>query len=487
MSAPDLSDPGFIEFLAKNATPADRAKFGPYVKKVADRNERLRLQPKQQLAEKLAQEVDALLYGGAAGGGKTHWLLVHVARQMLDYPGNRGVIFRRVFPSLNRTIIPRARSLYKPWAEYNKVEHVFYFHNGSILELASLQYADSVDDYQGAEYGVVAFEEVTEFLESQVDYFKSRLRAPVDGPRPHLIATTNPGGVGHRWVKREWVKPKPEDVAQHSPAPEPYRVWKAQPKGAEPPMTRAFVPATLDDNPALLERDPSYRDRLRALKNVALRKAYEKGDWDAIEEVEGAQWALDQIEASRILRADLVDLAKIVVGVDPSGTHGNGNEQGIVGVGKGYNAHGYVLEDRSCSLNPSGWGQRAVQLALDLEAEEIVVEKNFGGDMATDVIKNAMRALGVKPTAIKVEPVSASRGKKVRAEPIAQLYGDPDDPSTWEASEMHHAGTFEELEEQQTTWLPESGESPDRMDGMVWAATRLLIVDEDESGFFWGS
>jgi hypothetical protein len=89
-----------------------------------------------------------------------------------------------------------------------------------------------------------------------------------------------------------------------------------------------------------------------------------------------------------------------------------------------------------------------------------------------------MRAMDVKLTAIKVEPVTASRGKKVRAEPIAQLYGDPDDPSTPEASEMHHVGTFEELEGQQRTWLPESGESPDRMDGMIWAATCLLIVEE---------
>ena len=84
--------------------------------------------------------------------------------------------------------------------------------------------------------------------------------------------------------------------------------------------------------------------------------------------------------------------------------------------------------------------------------------------------------------------MSASRGKKVRAEPIAQLYGDPDDPKTWAVAEMHHVGTFEELEEQITTWLPESGESPDRMDGLVWAGTRLfLTADEEEAGFFWSN
>lgn len=226
---------------------------------MAEQNERLSLQPKQQLAEDLSAQADELLYGGAAGGGKSEWLLRHCAKQMLRYPGNRGVIFRRVFPSLNRTLIPRATLLLKPWATYNKVEHTFYFHNGSILELASLQYADSVTDYQGAEYGVIAFEEVTEFLESQLDFMKSRLRAPVDGPRPHLVATTNPGGVGHAWVKRRYVKPKVEDAAEGKDLPEPYEVWAPAPTDADSdPLKRCFVPDTLKDNPKLTERDPGY-------------------------------------------------------------------------------------------------------------------------------------------------------------------------------------------------------------------------------------
>ena len=85
-----------------------------------------------------------------------------------------------------------------------------------MLELGSLQYADSVTNYQGAEYGVIGFEEITKFLESQFDFMKSRLRDPVDGPRPHLVSTTNPNGVDHAWVKRRYVKPKLEDVAQGS-------------------------------------------------------------------------------------------------------------------------------------------------------------------------------------------------------------------------------------------------------------------------------
>ncbi len=477
---PRFLDPKFVAWWLKRASPEEKEHSGPAILAEMKERGRLLLQPKQQLAEELSQRCDALLFGGAAGGGKSFWLLIHMARQMLDYPGNRGIIFRRVFPSLNRSIIPRAQALLEPhWARYNKVEHNFYFHNGSILECASLQYADTVNDYQGAEYGVVAFEEVTEFLESQVDYFKSRLRAPVDGPRPHLIATTNPGGVGHRWVKREWVKPPGDTVAGGSLAPEPYKIWTAAPKANESPMTRCFVPATLDDNPALLQRDPAYRDRLRSIKKASLRKALEQGDWDAIEKVEGALWALDQIEGLRVPGFDESTLAKIAVGVDPSGgSTTSHDEQGIIVVGKGYNGHAYVLDDRSCRLNPNGWGLRAVQAAIDHKAEEIVVEKNYGGDMAISVIKNAMRQLGLHEKAIKVEPVTASRGKRVRAEPVAQLYGDPDNPGSWDSAEAHHVGTFDELEEQMTQWIPESGESPDRMDGLVWSATRLLFAQK---------
>lgn len=473
----DTYSPEELENLIRRATPQERAIIVPVLLPELEQVKRFNLQPKQQLAEDLANKCDTLLFGGAAGGGKTFWLIAHVAKAMLDYPGNRGVIFRRVYPSLERTIIPRARAFLAPWAKYNEAKHFFTFHNGSVLELAALQYANDVNNYQGAEYGLVAFEEVTEFLESQVDYFKSRLRAPVPGVHPHVIATTNPGGIGHRWVKREWVKPKPEDVAKDSRTPAPYEIWTAAPKGGERPMTRCFIPATLDDNPELLKRDPSYRDRLRAIKKASLRKALEKGDWDAIEAVEGALWASDQIDESRIQTYTPGDMAKIVVGVDPSGGSQEGNDQqGIVAVGKGYNGHGYVLADRSCKSSPSGWGKQAVQCAIDLEAEEIVVEKNFGGDMAVEVLKNAMRALGISERQIKIETVHASRGKRVRAEPIASLYGDPEDSETWKEAEMHHVGNnFEELEAQQTTWIPESGESPDRMDGMVWAATRVLM------------
>lgn len=476
---PELLDEDFLRWVAEHATPDERARYGTLLKQQAEINQRLSLQPKQQLAEELSQQADELLFGGSAGGGKSWWLITHCIRQMLRYPGNRGIIFRRVYPSLERTIIPRTQALTQGLATYNGQKHTFTFLNGSILEVGSLQYAHSVTDYQGTEYGVIAFEELTEFLDSQLDFMKSRLRSPVDGPHPHLIATTNPGGPGHSFVKRRYVRPKVEDVAAGQALPEPFEIWRPAPTDADPdPLTRCFVPATLKDNPKLTERDPGYLRRLRSLRNKGLRKALEEGDWDAIEAVEGAQWTASQLDYLRVRTAPpMEEFAKVVVGVDPSGGNKkNNDEQGIVAVGKTFDGQGYVLADRSCKLKPKGWARRAVQLAIDVGADVIVVERNFGGDMAVSPLEDAAEELGWNG---KIKDVKASRGKRLRAEPVAVLYGDPDDPETWDKAVMHHVGDFEVLEDQQKSWLPEDGVSPDHLDAMVFAATEAFDLNHD--------
>jgi phage terminase large subunit-like protein len=79
----------------------------------------------------------------------------------------------------------------------------------------------------------------------------------------------------------------------------------------------------------------------------------------------------------------------------------------------------------------------------------------------------------------KIKPVNASRGKRLRAEPVAVLYGDPDDPETWDKAVMHHVGEFEVLEDQMKSWLPEDGVSPDHMDAHVFAATEAFDLNHD--------
>lgn len=177
----------------------------------------------------------------------------------------------------------------------------------------------------------------------------------------------------------------------------------------------------------------------------------------------GAFWTYAMLED----RKPAPDLARCAVGVDPSGgSDPENDEQGIIVGGKGVDGHGYVVADRSCKLSPDGWGRRAVQAYLDFSADAIVVERNFGGDMAESVITSAARAMGVK---VKVTMVTASRGKAVRAQPVAALY---------EQGRMHHCEVFAELEEQCTTWTPESGTSPDRLDALVWMATETMLGAE---------
>ena len=108
--------------------------------------------------------VDELLYGGAAGGGKSEWVRSENIRFLLSIPGARAVIFRRSFPDLRRAMIPALlERIPRHLARYNKSDHTWTFANGSVLELAYLQSDTDVANYQGAEYQLCSFDELTQF------------------------------------------------------------------------------------------------------------------------------------------------------------------------------------------------------------------------------------------------------------------------------------------------------------------------------------
>lgn len=167
----------------------------------------------------------------------------------------------------------------------------------------------------------------------------------------------------------------------------------------------------------------------------------------------------EQIDNLRV--ADRPELVRVVVAVDPSGGDKARNDEiGLVVVGKDAQKHGYVLADHSGLYSPKEWGSKAVALYRQFKADRIVAESNFGGAMVESTIRV------VDPNA-PVKLVHASRGKHARAEPVAALY---------EQGRMHHHGTFIGLEDEMVTWVPlESGDSPNRVDALVWAATELLI------------
>lgn len=176
----------------------------------------------------------------------------------------------------------------------------------------------------------------------------------------------------------------------------------------------------------------------------------------------GALWTWAMLERRR----PAPDLVRVSVAIDPAATSSDdSDETGIVAAGLGIDGRGYVLLDRSCKLSPDGWGQRALQAYDDVTGDRVVGETNNGGEMVEHVLRTVWKSQQ-RRGALPYRAVHASRGKAVRAQPIAALY---------EQGQVSHVDIFPELEEQLTSWTPESGSSPDRLDALVWVLTDVML------------
>lgn len=241
-------------------------------------------QPRQQVFHQA--EADEILYGGAAGGGKSEGTIFDALKYAMTYPGSRQVIFRRTFPDLQRSIINRTLKVYpKELGKYNTSAHEWSFVNGSVIELAYWDNDSNYMNYQGAEYDVIRWEELTQFEEAWYTYMLSRCRGSNGYPKS-VRSTTNPGGLGHTWVKKRFVSLGPPETVY--PVPETdddgnQLFWPEDVPGriAGDPIIRSrmFIPANVFDNQALLREDPGYLARLMALSDVE-RKQLLEGDWD---------------------------------------------------------------------------------------------------------------------------------------------------------------------------------------------------------------
>lgn len=194
-----------------------------------------------------------------------------------------------------------------------------------------------------------------------------------------------------------------------------------------------------------------------------------------VSEREGALWSREQINALRSEPKEPEALRRIVVGVDPSG---GTDEIGIVVAGEDHEGMAYVLEDRSVpgSVGPNRWGKAVRNAYDDWEADCIVVEANYGGDLVTSNVR------GTSNRHLPIEEVNAKRGKALRAEPVASLYGDPDEE--WADAQVKHAGTFTDLESQMTGWVPGDSDSPDRLDALVYAVRELTLGQNAQAGIW---
>jgi predicted phage terminase large subunit-like protein len=244
--------------------------------------------------------------------------------------------------------------------------------------------------------------------------------------------------------------------------------------GAEPralvtttPRPTKLVRSLLSDANTVTTRGSTYdnRDNLAPSYFASIITRYEGTRMgrqelmgELVDDVPGALWTLSLLDGLRVQAAP--DLARVIVAVDPAVTSGaESDETGIVVVGIGADGHGYVLADRSCRMSPDGWARRAAQAYHEYEADRLIVEDNQGGEMVAFL-------LGTVDATVPIKRIRASRGKRLRAEPVAALY---------EQGRVHHVGVYPDLEDQMASFTGDGGEHDDRVDAMVHALTEVML------------
>lgn len=236
------------------------------------------------------------------------------------------------------------------------------------------------------------------------------------------------------------------------------------------PTTETTHGRTFDNSANLARKFIAHIER----KYTGTRLGRQELDAEVLEDIEGALWKRSVIDDLRIAEKQLPPLTRCIVAIDPAiSSEDNSNETGIICAGLGENGHAYVLDDISGVMSPNEWAHEAISLYRARRADRIIGERNQGGEMVENTIRQVDRN-------VSYSSVWATKGKFVRAEPVSALY---------EQGRVHHVGAFPQLEDQMVTFTVDfdrkgHGYSPDRMDALVWAISELMVEGDERRPLF---
>ncbi|MCA8018082.1 phage terminase large subunit [Burkholderia metallica] len=396
-----------------------------------------------------------VMLAGGSRSGKTFLTVRKIVQRALKAPGSRHAILRfrlgHVKQSVMMDTFPTVMSKCFPGVEYdlNRSDLMFAtMPGGSEIWFGGLDDKQRVEKILGNEYASIFLNECSQIAYDSRNMAVTRLAQKVTDRatgmplRLKMYYDENPPDKGHWTYKMFKLLQDPE--TRQPLDPNDYAFYRINPGDNQENLSAAYI-KTLEALPERLRKRFLYGDFRDSAPNALFRD----------------EW----LEKWRNIDGELPDMLRIVVAVDPSGADDDDNiendEIGIIVAGLGIDGNGYVLEDLTCKAGPGVWGKVATTAFERWDADRIVAEQNFGGAMVKFVIRAA------RPNT-PFRPVTASRGKVVRAEPVSALV---------ESGRVRMAGVFRELEDELCAFTTHGymGEnSPNRADAFVWAMSDLF-------------
>lgn len=406
----------------------------------------------QKEATKLLGDPDvhhALLYGGSRSGKSFEILRAMIIRAIV-FPGSRQVVIRRTFCDVRTSIgmdtFPKVIELCFPGlpCHLDKTDWFFKFGNGSEIWLGGLDDKDRADKILGKEYISIYFNEASQIAYESIIIARSRIAQRVFSETGVQAVNReyydcNPPTKSH-WLYKVFIKNMEPIENTLLPNPDDFGILQMNPDGNKDNIDENYLKSTLANMP--------FRQRQRFLAG------------EFTDDLDSGLWTREVINKNRVISSQVPLFKRVVVAVDPAVTANEKSDAtGIMVTALGVDDDFYVLRDATLKCSPAMWAKEVCAMYYEYNADRVVAEVNNGGDLVEINIRTVDKSIPYKK-------VHATRGKIVRAEPIAARY---------EQGKVHHVGIFPELEDQMCEYNPldSNMKSPNNLDSLVWGITEL--------------